>query len=51
MMNVDFDNEMRAAEVEEVVCRVEAEAQRRWPQIRRLFVRPMEGAASQLDHL
>jgi cation diffusion facilitator family transporter len=51
MMNVDFDNEMRAAEVEDVVCRVEAEAQRRWPQIRRLFVRPMEGAASQLDHL
>lgn len=50
MMNVDFDNAMRAGEVEKVVCHVELEAQRRWPQIRRLFVRPMEGAADQLNY-
>jgi cation diffusion facilitator family transporter len=50
MMNVDFDDNIRAADVERVVCRVEEEAQQRWPQIRRLFVRPMEGAAKQLEY-
>jgi len=50
MMNVDFDNDMRAAEVERIVCHVEEEAQRRWPQVRRLFVRPMDGAANQLQY-
>jgi cation diffusion facilitator family transporter len=47
MMNVDFDDEIRARQVEDVVCRVEQEAQERWPQVRRLFVRPMQGAAEQ----
>ncbi len=46
MMNVDFDNEIRAAEVERVVCRIEEESRERWPQVRRLFVRPMEGAGT-----
>jgi hypothetical protein len=50
MMNVDFDDDMRAAEVERIVCEVEEEAQRRWPQVRRLFVRPMDGAAKQLRY-
>jgi cation diffusion facilitator family transporter len=49
MMNVDFDDELPAAEVERIVCHVEEEAQRRWPQVRRLFVRPMDGAARQLE--
>jgi len=48
MMNVDFDDDLRAAEVERIVCTVEEEAQRRWPHVRRLFVRPMQGAADQL---
>jgi cation diffusion facilitator family transporter len=50
MMNVDFDDDIRAGEVELAVCRIEEEAQRRWPQVRRLFVRPMQGAASQRTH-
>ncbi len=50
MMNVDFDNAITAGEVERVVCAIEQDAQRRWPQVRRLFVRPMEGAANQLDY-
>ena len=45
MMNVDFRDDMLAGEVEHIVCHVEEEAQRRWPQVRRLFVRPMQGAA------
>jgi cation diffusion facilitator family transporter len=49
MMNVDFQNDMPAGEVERIVCRVEEQARSRWPEVRRLFVRPMEGAAKQLQ--
>jgi divalent metal cation (Fe/Co/Zn/Cd) transporter len=45
MMDVDFRDDMRAGEVEHVVCSVEEEARRRWPAVQRLFVRPMHGAA------
>ena len=48
MMNVDFNNDMLAGEVERIVCHVEEEARRRWPAVRRLFVRPMQGAATRL---
>ena len=47
MMNVDFRDDMLAGEVERIVCHVEEEARRRWPAVRRLFVRPMQGAAAQ----
>ncbi len=50
MMNVDFDDQIRAREVEHVVCRIEEEARGRWPQVRRLFVRPMQGAADRRTH-
>lgn len=50
LMNVDFDNDMRAGEVERIVRHVEEEAQRRWPHVRRLFVRPMDGAAQQVKY-
>ena len=50
MMNVDFNDDIRAGEVEQAVCRIEEEAQQRWPQVRRLFVRPMQGAAAQRSH-
>ena len=46
MMNVDFRDDMPAGEVERVVCDVEMEARERWPAVRRLFVRPMQGAAA-----
>ena len=49
MMNVDFRDDMLAGEVERVVCRIEEEARERWPAVRRLFVRPMQGAAKQLE--
>ena len=45
MMDVDFRDDMRAGDLEQVVCSVEEEAFRRWPAITRLFVRPMHGAA------
>jgi cation diffusion facilitator family transporter len=50
MMNVDFDDDIRARDVENVVSRVEDEARHRWPQVRRLFVRPMQGAGEQRKH-
>jgi cation diffusion facilitator family transporter len=49
MMNVDFRDDLPAGEVERIVCRVEEEARERWPQVRSLFVRPMQGAAAQLQ--
>src|SRR6476620_9157265 len=49
MMNVDFQNDLPAGEVERIVCRIEQEARERWPEVRRLFVRPMEGAGGQVD--
>jgi cation diffusion facilitator family transporter len=48
MINVDFDDDMRAGEVEAIVCEVEREARERWPQVRRLFIRPMQGAANEM---
>ena len=50
MMNVDFQDDMLAGEVERIVCHVEQEARERWPAVRRLFVRPMQGAAKEVRH-
>ena len=47
MVNVDFENSISAGDVERIVREVELEAHRRWPAVRRLFVRPMEGAAKE----
>jgi len=47
MVNVDFKNSISAGDVERIVSEVEREAHDRWPQVRRLFIRPMEGAAKQ----
>ena len=51
MMNVDFRDTLLARDVERLVCEVEAEARDRWPAVRKLFVRPMEGAAEQRKKL
>jgi cation diffusion facilitator family transporter len=48
MMNADFRDDMLAGEVEHIVCRIEEMARERWPAVKRLFVRPMQGAADQL---
>ena len=47
MINVDFDDNISAGDVERIVCDVELEARERWPQVRRLFIRPMQGAAKE----
>ena len=47
MINVDFRDDMLAGEVERIVAETEHDARERWPQVRRLFVRPMQGAAAE----
>ena len=47
MINVDFRDDMLAGEVERIVCGVEREARQRWPEVQRLFIRPMHGAADE----
>jgi cation diffusion facilitator family transporter len=49
MMNVDFKDDFRVGDVERIVRSVEEEARARWPAVRRLFIRPMDGAGSQVD--
>ena len=47
MVNVDFDDAISAGDVERIVREVEIEARHRWPAVRRLFVRPMQGAGKE----
>jgi cation diffusion facilitator family transporter len=47
MISVDFDNSISAGDVERIVSEVELEAGGRWPQVRRMFIRPMQGAADE----
>ncbi|MFL6856633.1 MAG: cation diffusion facilitator family transporter [Allosphingosinicella sp.] len=44
MLSVDFDDAISAGEVERIVAAIEAEAAHRWPEVRRLYVRPEQGA-------
>jgi cation diffusion facilitator family transporter len=51
MMNVDFRDDLLARDVERLVSEVETEARDRWPIVRKLFIRPMHGAAEQRKNL
>ena len=46
MLNVDFDDDVRAGDVERIIREIEEKARERWPQIRRLFIRPQHDAAA-----
>jgi cation diffusion facilitator family transporter len=45
MMSADFVDTISAGEVERIVADIEAEVARRWPAVRRLYIRPEQGAA------
>ena len=49
MINVDFRDDLLASDVERIVCGIEMEAREKWPDVRRLFVRPMQGAAAEME--
>jgi len=42
MVSVDFDDAISGGDVERIVCEVEEEASRRWPQVKRLYIRPRQ---------
>jgi cation diffusion facilitator family transporter len=44
MVSVDFDDQITAREVERIVCEIEAEVARKWPIVKRLYIRPEQGA-------
>jgi cation diffusion facilitator family transporter len=44
MLSVDFDDRISAGEVEAIVDRIECEAATRWPEVRRLYIRPRRNA-------
>jgi cation diffusion facilitator family transporter len=46
MMSVDFEDAIAAAEVERIVGAILAEAETRWPEVRRLYIRPEQGAGA-----
>jgi len=47
MLSADFDDSIPAGRVERIVADIEAEVARRWPAVRRLYVRPEQNAAEQ----
>jgi divalent metal cation (Fe/Co/Zn/Cd) transporter len=47
MLSVDFRDTISAGDVERIVREVEQEAHAKWPHVRRLFIRPLQGAADQ----
>ena len=47
LMSVDFDDAIAAREVERIVCTIEAEVARLWPQVKRLYIRPLQGAGEE----
>lgn len=44
MLSVDFDDRISAADVEHIVCTIEEQAVARWPQVKRLYIRPRKGS-------
>jgi len=44
VMSADFDDEIRAGDVEGIIAAIEAEIEHLWPDIKRLFIRPQQGA-------
>ena len=44
MMSVDFDDSITAGQVEAIVDRIECEAAVRWPEVKRLYIRPRRDA-------
>ena len=46
MVSADFDDGISARDVERIVASIEAEACEKWPLVRRLYVRPQQGAGA-----
>jgi cation diffusion facilitator family transporter len=44
MMSIDFDDHISAGAVERIVCEIEQDVAKRWPMVKRLFIRPEMGS-------
>jgi divalent metal cation (Fe/Co/Zn/Cd) transporter len=44
VMSADFDDSISAGDVERIVAGIEADVAARWPHVRRLYIRPQQGA-------
>ena len=44
VMSADFDDDMRAGDVEGIIAAIEAEIEREWPDVKRLYIRPQHAA-------
>ena len=45
VMSADFDDAITAGDVERIIAAIEKEIEHLWPEIKRLFIRPQQGAA------
>jgi len=46
VMSADFDDAITAGDVERIIAAIEQEIEHLWPEIKRLFIRPRQGAAA-----
>jgi len=44
VMSADFDDDISAGTVERIIADIEAEVEGMWPEIKRLYIRPQQGA-------
>src|SRR5919107_753875 len=44
MMSVDFDDSITAGQAESIVDQIECEAEKRWPEVRQIYIRPRRHA-------
>jgi cation diffusion facilitator family transporter len=44
VMSADFDDEIKAGDVERIIADIEAEVEALWPDVKRLYIRPQQGA-------
>ncbi|MEO7787664.1 MAG: cation diffusion facilitator family transporter [Sphingomicrobium sp.] len=51
MLSVDFDDQLTARQVEDIVAAIEAEACRQWPLVRRLYIRPRRARVAEAEVL
>jgi cation diffusion facilitator family transporter len=46
VMSADFDDGITAGDVERIIAEVEAEVEAYWPDVKRLYIRPQQGAGA-----
>jgi len=46
VMSADFEDDLRAGQVERIIAAIEAEVEAYWPEVKRLYIRPQEGAGA-----